>query len=222
MPVTQIETTPVWQNYLDLNNDVKPYLQIPVGSVASDTLLQGIIDMSCTFVQNYLGRPIAPTEFFRRFSGYWGTGNGGAYISLPYYPVLSVASVVEYWGSSGPHTLAEQTPASQGTQDVYSMDYLRGYVIRAFMGLVARPFFPGLRNIEVTWTAGYNPVPPDIKFATLKLIRHVWQSDQQASRTFPQPVGARTEDEAPQAGPFAGIWADVRPFFAPYEQQGMG
>ena len=221
MSVTQIETTPDWQSYLDLDNDVKPFLQIPVGSVVSDVVLQGIIDMACTWVQNYLGRPIARTEFFRRFSGYFGTGNGGAYISLPYYPVLQMVSVVEYWGTSGPHTLTEQTPANQGGQDVYSMDYLHGYVIRAFMGLVARPFFPGLRNVEVTWFAGYNPVPADIRYATLKMIKHVWNSDQQASRSFPQPAGAR-EDEIPQAGPFAGIWADVKPYLAPYEQQGIG
>lgn len=222
MSVTEIETTPQWTNYVDLNLDVKPYLQFPTGASTSDTLLQGVVDMSCTWVQNYLGRPIAPTEFFRRFSGYWGTGNGGAFISLPYYPVTSVVSVVEYWGVSGPHTLAEQTPQSQGTQDVYSMDYLHGYVIRAFMGLVPRPFFPGLRNVEVTWTAGYNPVPADIKFATLRLIKHWWTHEEQASRTFPMPAGGREGEEMPMTGPFGGLPPETERILALYAQQGLG
>ncbi len=223
MSVTQIETPPVWGNYVDLNSDVKPYLQIPVASVASDVELQLIIDGTCYWVQNYLGRPIAPTEFFRRFSGYWGTGNGGAYVSLPYYPVTQMVSVIEYWGTSGPHTLTEQTPTNQGGQDVYSMDYLRGYVIRAFDGLVARPFFPGLRNIEVTWWAGYNPIPPDIKLATLKLIKHYWTSEQQASRTAPVPAGTSGyREELPVDGMFVGIPPDIERTFAQYIQQGMG
>lgn len=220
MSVTQFETTPVWANYVDMNNDVKPYLQIPVGSVASDTILQGIIDMSCTWVQNYLGRPIAETEFFRRFSGW--SGLSGACINLPYYPVLQVVSVVEYWGSSGPHVLAEQTPQQQGTQDVYQMDYLRGTVIRAFMGLVQRPWFPGSRNIEITWKAGYNPVPPDIKFATLQMIKHWWAQTQQASRSFPMPAGARQEDELPMTGMFAGVPPEVERLLSPYVQMGIG
>lgn len=256
----QYETTPVWQNFLDLANDVKPYMQIPAGSSPSDVLLQGIVDMACAWVQRYLGRPVAPTEFFRRFSGY--TGLNGSYINLPYYPVLGTPTVVEYWGlNSGStqtdtcgltigspvvtdpsavqaydgatvtgtgvppsttilsavpgvsftmsanatvtgtetlsiHTagyiLAEQTPSNQGApgQQVFQCDRINGTLIRSFQGLIQRPFFPGLRNVEVTWTAGYNPVPPDIKFATLKLIKHYWNCEQQASASVPRPAGA--------------------------------
>lgn len=217
MPVTQFETPPAWGNYVDLVNDVKPFLQIPAGAPsASDVQLQSIIDMACTWVQNYLGRPIAETEFFRRFSG-----TNASYISLPYYPVTQIVSVVEYWGSSGPHTLAEQTPANQGTQDVYQLDYLHGTLIRAFMGLIQRPFFPGSRNIEVTWKAGYNPVPADIRHATLKLIKCTWNEEQQASRSVPVPLGG-TREEMPMTGMFAGIPADVERLLSPYVQQGIG
>jgi hypothetical protein len=262
MSVTQFETTPTWQNYVDLTNDVKPFLQIPTTVNPADALLQGIIDMCCWWVQNYLGQPIAPTQFFRRFSGY--TGLNGSMINLPYYPVLHLTEVVEYWGlnsgqaqsdsctvtnnspnvldsaavpayvgatvtgtgvqagttilsvvpgveftmsqnytgSTGTQTLniqtagyilREQTPSSQGApgQQVFQCDYVHGVLIRSFQGLIQRPFFPGLRNVEVTWTAGYNPVPPDIKFATLKLIKHYWNEEEQASRSAPgpRPVG---------------------------------
>jgi hypothetical protein len=219
MPVTQIETTPVWANFLDLANDVKPYLQFPASSVTSDVQLQTVVDMCCTWVQNYLGRPIAPTEFFRRFSGW--SGLNGAYINLPYCPVLSMVSVVEYRGTSGPFLLTEQTPSHQvGGQEVYQMDYLRGTVIRTFMGLVQRPWFPGSRNIEITWVAGYNPVPPDIRVAALELVGHWWRNTQQASRSGPMPTGY--DPENPAAGMFAAIPHRVEALLSQYSRQGLG
>jgi len=216
----QIETTSAWQNYLDLESDVKPYLQFTSLSVpeAENVQLQETIDMSCQWVQNYLGRPIAPTKFWRRFSGW--TGLNGSSVMLPYYPVLEVKRVVEYWGSSGPHELTEQTPANQGGQEVFQLEALTGRLIRTFTGLVQRPWFPGQRNIEVTWVAGYNPVPADIRRATLELIAHWWRNTQQASRSVPAPAGY--DPENPPVGMFAAVPHRVQEFLSPYAQQGMG
>ncbi len=185
MAAPQDEITPQWQSYIDLANDIKPYLQIPATDTTRDGELQDLIDAACAWAQDTLGRPIAPTTFFRRFSGW--TGLNGAYISLPYYPVLqtpTAMTVVEYWGSSGPHTLVEQTPAAQGGSDMYTLDALRGQVIRSFMGLVPRPWFPGLRNIEITWSAGFNPVPRHWVMATKELVKYWWVNTQQSSRSF--------------------------------------
>jgi hypothetical protein len=288
--IQSLETTPHWTNYVDLTNDVKPYLQFPAGSNPADVILQGIIDMTCTWVQNYLGRPVAPTECFRRFSGY--TGLNGSYINLPYYPVLGSPTVVEYWGlnsgstqtdacvlaSGSPvvqdpaainayqgatvtgtgvpggttilsavpgvsftmsanatvtgsqtltvqtpgHILLEQFPNAQGGPgaQMFQCDRINGLLIRSFQGLIQRPFFPGLRNVEVTWWAGYNPLPPDIKFATLKMIKHYWNAEEQASRSAPRPAGAGYhESENPG---FIGIPPDCERFLSPYVQVGMG
>lgn len=222
MGTTQIEVTPAWASYLDLQQDVKPYLQIPATNTGADAQLQMLTDTACTWVQNYLGRPIAPLEVFRRFNGW--TGLNGAYINLPYYPVLSVTSVVEYWGVSGPHTLTEQIPSNQGGQDVFQMDYLRGIVIRTFTGLVQRPWFPGSRNIEITWVAGYNPVPADIRHATLRTIKSMFDQEQQAARLAPggpMPAGMDREDQA-GAGIYAGVPEEVERFLQPYVQIGIG
>jgi hypothetical protein len=288
--ISPFETTPHWNNYVDMAQDIKPWLQMPAGSSTSDAMLQGIIDMSCTWVQNYLGRPIAPTEVFRRFSGY--TGLNGSYINLPYYPVLQMISVVEYWGlnsgstqvdtcglSSGSpvvtdahavqayagatvagtgvpagttilsavpgvsftmsanatvtgaeslsittagYILQQQFPNAQGApgRQVYQCDPITGTLIRSFQGLIQRPFFPGLRNVEVTWIAGYNPLPPDIKFATMQLIAHWWRQTQQASRTFPMPAGAREPEQ--MASPYVGIPPEVERMLMPYSQIGLG
>jgi hypothetical protein len=222
MSATQIEVTPVWANYLDLQADVKPWLQfddIPDASV--DARLQRVVNMACQWVQNYLGRPIAPTKFFRRFSG--ASGFNGAYISLPYYPVLSIEKVVEYRGISGPHVLLEQTPENQqGNQEVFQMDYIRGFVTRTFMGLVQRPWFPGSKNIEITWTAGYEPVPEDINIATLELIAHWWRNTQQTSASTPAPAGYEYDQENPAGGMWAGVPHRITGLLSPYKQVGIG
>lgn len=255
----QWETSPQWENYVDLPNDVKPYLQFPVTATTQDVILQGVTDMACTWVQRYLKRPVAPTRFFRRFSGY--TGLNGSYIDLPYKPVLGTVTVAEYWGlnsgssqtdtctltnssavvqdpnavfpyasatvtgtgvpagatilsvvpgvsftmsapatTSGSQSLTIQTPGyilqeqfpnAQGAPgaQMFQCDRVTGLLIRSFQGLIQRPFFPGLRNVEVWWTAGYNPVPPDIRFATLEMIKYWWANTQQASRNIRLPEG---------------------------------
>jgi hypothetical protein len=289
------ETTPVWKTYLDLTQDVKPELQIDSTQLTYDKRLQRTTDMACWWVQNYLGKPVAPTQFFRRFSGYWGTGNGGSFIDLPYYPVLTsqtsstyAMTVVEWWGTSGRridnctttinsatvadtsiqatdvgsfvvgpnipgvagqtiltvtpgvsftmsanatasgatqlaiaqgHVLQEQTPSNQGTQDMYALEPLQGRITRAFLGLVPRPFFPGLRNIDVTWWAGYDPTPPDIMEATLQLINWWWRNTQESPRWF-----ARTGyDEGTGA---SSLWPAVpnrvTTLLQPYVQVGIG
>ena len=222
MSVYADQVTPNWQNYLDLAADVKPFLQMPPGAPsASDVQLQGVIDMACTWVQVYLGRPIAPTTIYRRFSGW--SGMSGSYLSLPYYPVLQVVSLVETWGLNGQHTLVYQTPESQGAsgQQMYQIDWVTGIIVRTFQGLIQRAFFPGTGNVECTWQAGYNPLPADIRHATLRLIKETWNAEQQASRSAPVPLGGQRED-FPMTGPFGGIPADVERLLSPYLQQGIG
>ena len=216
MPVTQNDSQPIWQNYIDLQNDTKRWLQIPSTDTTRDDDLQDLIDAACYWVQDFLGRPIAPTTFYRRFSGY--SGFGGSYIQLPYYPVLSVASVVETWGTSGQHTLTEQSPTDQGGTDTYSLDPLRGLLVRSFAGLIARPWFPGLRNVEVTWTAGYNPIPPTVKLATREYIKCWWAKTQQTSRSF-RPQGDYIENEP---DPWPGVERSIKAMLQPLVQVGIG
>lgn len=220
--VTADEVGAAWQSYIDLNGDLKPYLQIPVATTSYDTTLQLMIDSECQWVQNFVGRPIAPTSFFRRFSGW--TGLNGAYLNLPYYPILSVESVVETWGLNGQHTLVYQTPSSQGGpgQQMFQVDWLRGTLIRSYQGLIARPWFPGLRNVEVTWTAGYNPLPADIKRATMLMIKERWNQEQQASRGNARPAGSGYQDMPQQEGLGFSVRGEVQRMLEPYLQVGIG
>ena len=191
-----------WQSFLDVDQDVKPWLQIDPGSVddARDNKLSLMTDMACSWTQNYLQRPVAPTRLFRRFDGW--AGWNGAHIMLPYYPVLQVNKVVEYWGLSGPHTLAEQTPEDQGNSDVYQIEPMTGRLTRTFMGLVQRPFFPGSRNVEVDWVAGFNPLPADIRVAALEVAAHWYRNTQETPRWF----GRSEEYDQPGA---SALWPAI-------------
>ena len=210
----------IYANYVDLDEDVKTWLQINPIVTANDTRLQLLIDTACQWVQNYLGRPVGPTTYDRRFNGW--TGWNGAYIELPYYPILEIVSVTEWWGVSGPHVLTEQTPENQSGQDVYQVDYQRGQLIRAFPGLVQRPWFPGSRNIEVTWTAGYNPVPADIKMATLEYINHWWRNTQQQSGNRGGGANVDYDPEEQGSGLWQGVPFRITELLDPYLHVGIG
>lgn len=181
----------VFPTFLDVANDCKPWMNIPASNTQWDANLGLIVDMACQWVQNYLGKPIGPTSFTRRFDGW--SGFQGAYLELPYYPVLEVTSVIEYWGVSGPHTLNESTPINQ--IDGWQCEYAVGRLIRVFPGNVVKPWFPGSRNVEVSWVAGYNPIPADIKLATLELATHWFRNTQEQS-------GVRTGIGIPASGEF--------------------
>jgi hypothetical protein len=217
------DSTVAWENFIDVANDVKRWLQIPSTDTTRDNDLQDLTDAACWWIQDQLGQPVAPTRFFRRFNGY--SGWGGSIIELPYYPVLAdppwSITVVEYWGASGPHTLTQQTPESQGNSDMFTLDPLKGHIIRSYLGLLARPTFPGLKNIEVTWTAGRNPIPPPLKLAAREYVKYWWDNTQQASR------GVRLRDGYGDAGSdqyyddWPGVEAKIKVLLRPYMQVGL-
>lgn len=223
MPTPTQETSPAWTNFIDLANDAKPYLQMPAGANPADAQLQGIIDMACWWAQDYLARPIAPTTFFRRFNGW--TGLNGAYIMLPYSPILQVLSVVEYRGSSGAYPLSEQIPSNNGSsQDVFQVAHLTGTIIRTFTGLIQRPWFEGSRNIEIEWVAGFNPIPPTFRIGALELVKYWWNNTQQSSRSAVRPAGGG--DYGGMIDGPGSLWPAVpnrvAEMFQPYLTVGLG
>lgn len=216
------EITPDWQSYLDLQNDVLPWLQITASEFAAfpawkQSTLQDTVDAVCWEAQDFLGRPIAPTQFYRKF-----TNTGSNYtIELPYSPVLSIDVIQETWGLNGQHTLIYQTPENQGGagEQMYTMDWIEGVIIRTYQGLIARPFFVGTKNLEVTWTAGYNPVPRSLIMMTKDLIKEWWVNTQDASRSVQMPGEYGEQAPSPQ---WSGLSRRVAQIFDGYAQIGIG
>lgn len=217
-------TSPDWQDYLSVTDDVLPWLQmtsqnIQPGGSALETNLKLLTSAACWWAQDEYGRPIAPTEFTRRFDGW--SGWNGAYLELPYYPVLDISSVVEYWGASGSHTLTESTPTNQ--VDGYQIERLTGRLTRVFPGNIQKPWFPGSRNVEVSWTAGFNPVPPQIRLGTLELIAEWWRNTQQQDAIrAPGITGPNEYDPADAREPFGGVPPRIRSMFNTLSQVGIG
>lgn len=176
-----------------------------------------IVGYACEWVQNFVGRTFAPQTFTRRFDGAqsWDSTT----IELPAYPVLQIVSVKEYRGSAGVQTLPESTPTSQ--VDGWQCEYLTGRLIRVFQGNIPKPWFPGSRNIEVTWEAGYNPIPRTVKLATLELIKHWWINTQENAAVGPGVGGGQYDTPAP-AGLWAGVPNRIEAMLEPYLQVGIG
>jgi hypothetical protein len=207
----------IFEPFLDLSTDIKPWLQIQAVDTSRDAALGLINEMACAWLQEYLGRPITPTEYTRRFDG--NSGWMGSYLMLPRSPVLEVKKVVEYRGVNGAYTLPESTPTNQvdGWQCVYST----GRLNRVFPGNVAKPWFPGMRNVEVTWIAGYNPVPATLRMAALQLVHHWFHHTQQQSALH---AGNFREfnDEELKAGPFESVPIQIIALLEPYMRFSLG
>lgn len=204
-------------NYLDLD-DVKNYLNVPASDTSKDYQLRLIVDSCCGAIQRYIGGPIQPQSFTWVFDG-WSTVNG-SYVMLPYYPVLEVTSVIEWQGVAGPFTLPLSTFGT-GSVDGYQIVPETGRINRVFPGNVQKPFWPGSRNVEVTWVAGYNPLPPEIVAKTLTWVRILWHEEQQQTYGIGTGNNVDTTTAAPGASMWAGIPNFMVPFLAPFVCLGM-
>jgi hypothetical protein len=179
MTATNPTGTARWGTYLDIT-EVWEYLQednAPTG--AQQTRLQRLIDSACTRAQEIADRPLCPTRRYERHDGW-----SGEYIQLDYSPFLQLVLCVENMSSGGPVTLPESLPAS-GVNGV-QINYATSMTMRTFDGTWPRPFFPGSRNIEYTYVAGFNPIPPDIWEATIDFVAYKWRMTQESPRWFGQ------------------------------------
>lgn len=194
-------TTAFGAAYLDFD-EVWGYLQMDAAPTGQNAIrLQRFIDSACTQAQGPSGanRPIAPTQLQERHDGW-----SGDTIQLYYSPFLALVSCVENMSTGGPISLPESTPEHNGFDGV-AIDYGTSQVTRTFAGGWPRPYFPGLRNIEVTYVAGFNPLPPDLWEATMELVAWKWRNSQEAPRWF----GRNDEYTGPMRQPSTVDWAAV-------------
>lgn len=168
-----------WATYIDFQ-EAWQFIGMDDAPTGSDQLkLQRMISSACAAAQRGANRPFAPSRFQERHDGW-----SGEFIQLHYSPFLQLITATEWQSSGGPITLIESTPANpvEGLQ----IDYGTSKITRVFAGYSwPKPFFPGSRNIEVTYRAGFNPVPDDVWEATCDLIAYKWRMTQEAPRWFP-------------------------------------
>lgn len=153
-------------------DDVLDHLNIPSNDSSQDVELQGFIDAASAFIQRVTG-PIVPRLFTEVHSG-----TGGPAIVLFNPPVLTIDSVVEWWGPVA-YPLAQAEMGTVASQYSFSLDSARaGILTRRYTGGYAGGWARGLNNIVVTYTAGRGVVDADIRMAVLQDIAAIWQPSQ--------------------------------------------
>lgn len=167
-----------WATYIDFDEawDWIGMDNAPTGVAA--VRFRRMISSACATAQRGANRPFAPGWFQERADGW-----SGEYIQLNYSPFLELVKCTEWQSVGGPIALAESTPSNpiEGVQ----IDYGTSKIMRVFSGYSwPKPFFPGSRNIEITYRAGFNPVPDDVWEATCDLVAYKWRMTQESSRWF--------------------------------------
>jgi hypothetical protein len=205
-----------WPTYLDYA-EVIEYLQLPETlTTAQQNKLQRYIDSACTFAQNRANRPLGPCEFKERHDGW-----SGEYIQLDYSPFLQLVLCREWQSTGGFVTLPESTPENpvEGIQ----IDYGTSRIMRTFTGYSwPRPFFPGSRNVEVSYLAGFDPVPPDLWEATQELVAWKWRNTQQATRGWMASGQEFDQNPNQNDGLYPGVPNRIAEVFSSYWLPSIG
>jgi hypothetical protein len=120
-----------------------------VTSTADDALLQTLVTAASVFIESWLDRPILQgvvTEI--------RDGTDGDVLVLAVTPVTAVASLT----IDG----VDVPPAPDATSPGYAFTTTR-------LSLLGRRFRRGRGNVQVTYSAGYATVPPDLAQAAIAL-----------------------------------------------------
>jgi uncharacterized phiE125 gp8 family phage protein len=149
--------------------EVRAHLNLT--DATQDVELQGFISAAQAIVENITGA-VVPAVYTETYDG------GMTAIILRHTPVLSITSVTENWGPTA-YTLTNQPVGSSVDAWGYDLENANsGKVVRRTVTGFPFPFYRGVGNIAITYTAGRASVPADIRLAALRLIEHLWSSQQ--------------------------------------------
>jgi hypothetical protein len=155
-------------------DDARKHLRLRDADRVDDVMLLSIIESASRIVVDITG-PMMPTQYTEFF-------NGGVATLMPtQFPLISVVSLIEYYGTSA-FTLTEQPLGAQSTAYGYTVDYVTGQISRRAFGGSAAMFAAGAKNIVLVYTAGRALIPENVLTATKELVRHFYQHTQVPGR----------------------------------------
>lgn len=171
--------------------EVKAHLQM--ASSANDTELQRFINAAEAAITRHVGPLVPLTVTSERRNG------GRDKIRLRYPRAVSLTSI----------TYSDGTPTTVGDFD---LDKDTGVV---YFGPDPGTFTYGVRNVLVSYVAGFAAIPDDLAHAVKELVRHLWKTQR------PNSAGARPgfEDEDPVVGAFSSWPVRVQEWIEPFEPQ---
>ena len=167
--------------YLISLADARAGLVLSPGNTAKDEDLRTYIAAATPIMEDLVG-PILRTSRVESYDG------GTTQINLLWAPLISVSSVIESYGSTYQRTLtAQDIFTGTGGMDAYgyTVDLTTGILTRRAAG-VAIPFVAGKRNVQVSYVSGRAAITGNVLLATRRLIRHLWQQEQQSFRPDPR------------------------------------
>lgn len=159
-------------------DDVHSQLSIPSTDTSNDALLGLYIGAATEYANDFADQVTAATYTNEVHDG------GAPQIILFHSPILTVASIIEYWGIT-PYPLTQSERGGVVTTYGYSIDNPnQGSISRVWSGLVG-PFVAGDNNIVVTYTAGRAVTPDAIQLAVLQDIQVLYQQTKYGAGASP-------------------------------------
>lgn len=156
--------------------DARTAIGFPSTDTSKDESLRTVMAGATPIMEDIIG----PCVSLSRIETYDG---GNVQIALAFAPVLSVTEIIEAAGSNYVRTLTAQNVFSgSGSNDAYgyTIDLTTGIVTRLASGVPIN-FLSGTRNIQITYVTG-RVLKGNQILAARRLIRHLWQSEQQGFR----------------------------------------
>ncbi len=150
--------------------DLKDELNLRATDTSKDAKLRRWMRAANSVIENITGpiRPYAQTDYF---------DGGGTTIVLMARWVSAIGSVKENWSGTD-YTLTEQPVGASTSAFGYTWDRDTNTLVRRFSGGAPTVFFPGTRNVAVSYTGGLLVIPEDIQMATAELIKHWFRRSQ--------------------------------------------
>jgi len=140
-------------------SEAKSYLGI--SDTSEDHYLQLIVNMVDKYVKKYTMRDLEATDYSKEL--YDGPGTNS--LVLRNYPIISVTEVLERTEEVESATVSERV--NEGDDGYYILNAEEGVLYRDV------PWTRGRGSIEVTYQAGYEDLPDDLKWACLSIVEYL-------------------------------------------------
>lgn len=157
--------------------ELKRYLGIKDAETGKDDLLIDCINEASDMINDHCNRPLKSADYVHYLNG-----QGGDTLSLPYYPVTEVTEIktIAYDGSEDALLSGSDTVSNTVVLDDSSLFLRKGY------------YFPrGRKNIKVSYSAGYEDIPNDVK----KVCKEVAAMIYKESKGGEDKLGVRSESK---------------------------
>lgn len=154
-------------NALATLTDTKAYLKVTVAT--DDSLLEGLINACSTAIENFCRRSFYTTTYENEYYD----GNNTRYLNLNNYPVSAITQVMVNGVVIDPSNYIVKNPSGVLARIGPYPNTFTGLSMSRFNTVWNR----GDYNIQVSYTAGYDPIPEDLALACKMYVAAIYKAD---------------------------------------------